>query len=272
MTNYPDFYGDQLRWFIGKITDIQDPLQLGRARVKIDGIHNGIANSQLPWAQTVVPITEGGTSGIGNNLGIQPGAREFGFFMDGRNSQLPVIIGSMPKFEDTVDSPATNDSQVTNKSTNSLATGTNTLTKTPDTVTSEPDSPYAAVYPHNKAVTTTSGHAIEIDDTPDAERIHVYHKSGTFIEIHPNGDVVTHTKNGFKTVTGNDKIHVTGDLNIVADGDITIDGKTINLNSGNKETDGAARLNDTTLDNDTEINGNDIGVITSSSQTVFIGD
>jgi hypothetical protein len=44
------------------------------------------------------------------------------------------------------------------------------------------------------------------------------------------------------------------------------------LNNGSKETDGAARLNDTTVDNDTEINGNDAGVITSSSQTVFIGD
>lgn len=222
MTNYPDFYGDQLRWFIGKVTDIQDPLQLGRARVKIDGIHNGIANSQLPWAQTVVPITEGGTSGFGNNLGIQPGARVFGFFMDGRNSQLPVIMGSMPKFEDTVDSPATNDSQVTNKSTNSLATGTNTLAKTPDTVTSEPDSPYAAVYPHNKVTQTTSGHVIEIDDTPDAERIHVFHKSGSFVEFHPNGDVVTQHKNGFKLTTGDEKIHITGKLEITVDDDITI--------------------------------------------------
>lgn len=262
-----NYYGDQIRWFVGNVTDINDPLQMGRARVRIIGIHQDseveIPAENLPWAQTVVPVTQGGTNGLGNILGIQPGARVFGIFMDGPDSQLPLILGSMPKYEAESDG---------DRSTPQLARGTNTITKTPDTVTNEPSSPYAAVYPHNKAVTTTSGHAIEIDDTPDAERIHVYHKSGTFIEIHPNGDVVTHTKNGFKTVTGNDKIHVTGDLNIVADGDITIDGRTINLNSGNTETDGAARLNDTTLDNDTEINGNDIGVITSSSQTVFIGD
>ena len=44
---------------------------------------------------------------------------------------------------------------------------------------------------------------------------------------------------------------------------------TINLNSG---TQGAARFGDTTLDNDTELNGADAGKIDSSSSTVIIGD
>ena len=106
-----------------------------------------------------------------------------------------------------------------------------------------PASPYAAkrIQKKNHVYESESGHVIEIDDTSNAERIHVYHKSGTFIEMHPN-DVVTHHKNGFRTVTGNDKLHVTGDLNIVADGNITMDGKTINLNSGTR---GAARIGDT---------------------------
>ena len=56
------------------------------------------------------------------------------------------------------------------------------------------------VYPNNKVTQTPSGHVIEIDDTPDAERIHIYHKSGTFIEMQPNGDVVTQHKNGFRSV------------------------------------------------------------------------
>ena len=109
-------------------------------------------------------------------------------------------------------------------------------------------------------------------DTSNAERIHVYHKSGTFIEMHPNGDVVTHHKNGFRTVTGNDKLHVTGDLNIVAVGNITMDGKTINLNSG---TQGAARIGDTadTGDDPPGVSGSDgSNKIESGSQTVFIGD
>ena len=73
-------------------------------------------------------------------------------------------------------------------------------------------------------------------------------------------------------VKGNLTENITGSMDTNVTKDITTDGKTINLNNGSKETDGAARLNDTTVDNDTEINGNDAGVITSSSQTVFIGD
>jgi hypothetical protein len=232
------FYGDQIRWFVGDVTSISDPLQMGRVRVRVTGIHQNneqeIPSDNLPWAQTVVPVTQGGTKGLGNILGIQVGARVFGIFMDGMNSQLPLVLGSMPKYED---------GSAGDRSTPQLARGTNTITKTPDTVTSEPNSPYAAVYPHNKAVTTTSGHAIEIDDTPDAERIHIYHKSGTFVEIHPNGDVVTHTKNGFKTVTGNDKIHVTGDLDITVDGNmnLTVGGNVTESITGNLDID-AARI------------------------------
>ena len=261
-------YGDQIRWFIGNVTSISDPLQMGRIRVRILGVHDSgeteIPSENLPWAQTVIPITEGGTNGLGNILGIQPGARVFGIFMDGPDSQLPLVLGSMPKYEDA---------SAGDRSTPQLARGTSTITKTADTsLGTYTVNPYAAEYPHNKVTTTTSGHVIEIDDTPDNERIHIFHKSGTFVEMHPNGDVVTHTANGFKSVSGNEKIHVTGNLEIIADGNITLNsgtGKTINLNSG---TQGAARLSDTTLDNDTEINGNDIGVITSSSSSVIIGD
>lgn len=265
-TRYQDFYGDETRWFIGRIVSIQDPMQLGRVKVRIMGIHtentNDIPDSALPWAQTILPITEGGTNGLGIHTGIQVNARVFGIFLDGTNSQLPLVLGSLPKLED--DSPG-------GRSTNQLARGTNTITKTPDSVTGEPDSPYAAEYPNNAVHATPSGHVIEIDDTSSAERIHVYHKSGTFIEMHPNGDVVTHHKNGFRTVTGNDKLHVTGSLNIVADGDITIDGKTINLNSGTK---GAARIGDTadTGDDPPGISGGDgSNKIESGSKTVFIG-
>jgi hypothetical protein len=90
--------------------------------------------------------------------------------------------------------------------------------------------------------------------------------------MHHNGDVVTHHKNGFRTVTGNDKLHVTGNLNIVADGHITMDGKTINLNSG---TQGAARIGDTADvgDDPPGISGSDgSNVIETGSGTVFIGD
>ena len=54
----------------------------------------------------------------------------------------------------------------------------------------QPESPYMAEYPYNKVTETEGGHIIEMDDTPGSERIHVYHKSGTFIEIDANGSVI----------------------------------------------------------------------------------
>ena len=209
-----NFYGDNIRWFIGTVVDLGDPTTMGRIKVRVIGVHgDSIKDEDLPWAQTVVPINEGGTKEFGNALGIQVDARVFGIFMDGKDSQMPLILGSMPKYE--VDRRG-------DRSTPRLSRGINTISKTPDTVNGEPESPYAAVYPNNKVTQTPSGHVIEIDDTPSAERIHIYHKSGSFVEFHPNGDVVTQHKNGFKLTAGDEKIHITGKLEITVDDDITI--------------------------------------------------
>jgi len=275
---------DGFHWFVGVVESREDPSQLGRVQVRVLGIHTdnktSIPTEDLPWATCMAPTTSSSNSGIGTSPSfIVEGSWVVGFFMD-IEKQQPIIMGTLPGIpnQEIDTSKGFNDpngvypKELNQSDVNKLARGTNTITKTPDTITGEPDSPYNAVYPKNHVFESESGHIIEIDDTTDAERIHIYHKSGSFVEFHPNGDVVTQHKNGFKTVTGNDKIHVTGDLTIKADGNITIDsgtGKTINLNSGTK---GAAREGDTTLDNDTELNGADAGKIDSSSSTVIIGD
>jgi hypothetical protein len=220
---YTDFYGDDIRWFIGTVVSISDPLQLGRIKVRVHGVYDDIPDENLPYAQTVVPITEGGTNGLGNNVGIQPNARVFGVFMDGKNSQSPLVLGSMPKFEN-------NSADFT--STSQLAVGTNTLTKTVD-VGDAPSDPYAAEYPNNAVHATKSGHVIEIDDTPDAERIHIHHKSGSFIEIHPDGKIVVKAGQGIFIDAGpksnikatDAKIEITGTIDMTASkGDIVVDG------------------------------------------------
>ena len=80
------FYGDNTRWFVGEVKNVNDPLELGRIQVRIHGIHSDnqidIPDDKLPYAQTVVPITEGGTKGIGNNLGIKVGSLVFGLFFE----------------------------------------------------------------------------------------------------------------------------------------------------------------------------------------------
>jgi len=55
----------------------------------------------------------------------------------------------------------------------------------------EKETPFNAQYPYNHVYFSEGGHIIEIDDTPNFERLHRYHRTGTFEEIHPNGLRVT---------------------------------------------------------------------------------
>jgi hypothetical protein len=102
-TSYKEYYGDETRWFLGTVLDINDPEQLGRVKVRIYGVHpdntNDASLDDLPWSHVSVPITEGGSSGIGSNTGIKPMAQVYGIFLDGKNSQIPLVLGSIPKIE-----------------------------------------------------------------------------------------------------------------------------------------------------------------------------
>jgi len=94
-----DFYGDKpLRWFIGVVIEKgTDEPKLGRVKVRIQGIHGpDVSNADIPYAQVLIPATEPGTSGLGWNSALEPSATVFGIFLDGANSQLPLVIGSMP--------------------------------------------------------------------------------------------------------------------------------------------------------------------------------
>jgi hypothetical protein len=53
----------------------------------------------LPLAQVMVPGTEEGTTGLGMNPQLEVGAMVFGFFLDGKSSQLPFVLGSFPRTE-----------------------------------------------------------------------------------------------------------------------------------------------------------------------------
>lgn len=97
------FYGDQVRWFIGVVEEIgTDEPRLGRVRVRIYGIHDTrdkVPISDLPQAQVLIPTTEPGVSGMGRNPYLEKGATVFGIFLDGKASQLPLVLGSIPVIE-----------------------------------------------------------------------------------------------------------------------------------------------------------------------------
>ena len=88
----------------------------------------------------------------------------------------------------------------------------------------DPDAdPYiSGVYPYNHVFESESGHITEVDDSPGAERLFRQHTSGTFEEIHPNGDMVTKIMgNNFEIVIGHENIVIKGNQNITVEGDVS---------------------------------------------------
>lgn len=90
----------------------------------------------------------------------------------------------------------------------------------------EPETPYGKVkgvetdnmYPYNKVYESESGHVIQVDDTPGSERLDVFHRSGTFEEIHPNGDRVTKVvRDRYTSILRDDYLHIDGFCDVTID-------------------------------------------------------
>ena len=87
----------------------------------------------------------------------------------------------------------------------------------------EPLSKSQSLYPYNKVIETESGHVIENDDTPGAERLRVQHRTGSQVEFLPDGSVrVVGTRDRYTVVAGKDDLVVRGTCNIVVESDATI--------------------------------------------------
>jgi len=233
--------------FTGQIEDNEDPLKLGRVRVRVHGYYTtdeeALPTDDLPWAHVT----------YNDSLrAYTPSIDEWvvGFFLDGDEAQKPVIIGVLPGINADPVEPSTS-----RWARNERVNETDQYDKKSDTASigsiKEPDSPYDAEYPYNKVIETSSGHLIEIDDTEGAERLHIYHKSGTFHEYHPDGKMVSksvgdsyeiHVKNHNTIVQENDTteiegdltINVTGEVNLKADGKVIVDGSQVEINGNSK--------------------------------------
>ena len=93
------FYGDNInRFFFGIVVNNNDFLNLGRVQIRVFGIHgDNIQNHELPFAQVLMPSTEPGIGGHGTPRLIGIGAQVFGVFLDGKDSQTPLVLGTVPK-------------------------------------------------------------------------------------------------------------------------------------------------------------------------------
>jgi len=94
-------------WWTGVVEDREDPLKLGRCRVRIFGWHTEnkqlIPTEDLPWALPVLPINNS------DNFGTPvEGAYVTGFFADSESGQFPMLLGVLPGIVTTPLSPNIN--------------------------------------------------------------------------------------------------------------------------------------------------------------------
>ena len=136
------FLGASFNWWIGQVAPdstwrdnispgkIESPKEIPgwgyRYKVRIIGLHDQgeteIASDQLPWAQVMYPVTAGGgQASSGQTPNIRQGNMVFGFFLDGQEQQVPVIMGVLGNNAQTALATKIGDNKVTNAQAGSIA-------------------------------------------------------------------------------------------------------------------------------------------------------
>ena len=275
-------------WFIGVVENNVDERLEGRVQVRAFNIHgtvDQVPSENLPWA---IPISG---SYDPNNPPPPLNSWVFGFFLDGRDAQQPMIIGLIPtQMTEPIDPQRTGWGRFPNSEPSNydrlsygsrardygqpllsrLARGENIeetyvlaqeVGRVRDIASTEgqssweePASAYAAQYPFNRVIETASGHSIEIDDTPGAERIMIWHRSGSFLQVDSRGTKVDKTTSDKYDITqnnhhiyigGRSQVTIEGDSHVVVKGNKTeeVFGDYRQLIHGNHELSVAGQLN-----------------------------
>ena len=169
-----------------------DEPQIGMLLVREILGHSDQVNSEdlLP-AYIVMPTTSAGVSGIGlSPTGLLKGSRVMCMKLpDQPSAYILGVLNYAPEDNHSVSSYARGQGEPELKTRNRI--------KKDDGFDIEPASKYKAKYPYNNTMTTRSGHILEFDDTPGSERVQVYHKSGSYLEILPDGTIVTKSVNDY---------------------------------------------------------------------------
>ena len=272
-------YGKGIRnplFFVGVIEENVDPRKEGRVKVRAFGIHGlntDIRTEDLPWAVVVKgDYDPNGTPGLG-----MPAVNSFvfGMFLDGEGAQQPMVLGLIPTQYTQVINPKANGwGSIPAKAAKLLARGsapedfgqpqnsrrsrveymdeTSVSSQNgarvqnvemggdPERNWTEPSPSVQSEYPFNR-VFESGAHVIELDDTPNNERILIYHKEGSYMSIDSRGVVVNKAVSdqydvldrnehkvvggmggGFSTVTinGNSYVKVKGNKTEEIDGDL----------------------------------------------------
>jgi Gp5 N-terminal OB domain len=205
-------------WFLGVVEDRDDPLKLGRVRVRVKDIYSSnkalVPTNELPWATVIMPAYSPSFNKVGiSPTGLIVGSTVVGFFFDSNDSNHPFVLGTFFGIPDN---------NISKHEVPEVAREINNVQKDYDSY--EPSSAYGTRYPFNRVTRTESGHIIEVDDTPGRERIHVFHKSGTYREINNEGRLVEKiVGDHFEIVLGDQTVHIKGNVKLVVDGNVNME-------------------------------------------------
>lgn len=255
-------------WFMGVVENRDDPLKLGRLQVRIYNVNSPKKSKtntdELTWATVMSPVTGACNGRVGQApLGIQVGTTVLGFFSDGNDKNNPIIMGAVAGIPGL---------KIENHDVPAEAREINLINKAQ--TGPEPSPAYNAKYPYNKVIRTEAGHVIEIDDTPNFERIHIYHKSGSYVEVNETGRMVTKAvddsyhimvKNNEVFVGGNVNINVSGDVSMTVGGTFTGTASSWNL-TGNVNVKGNINATGEVSDGERSISG-DRGIYNSHTHS-----
>jgi len=116
----------------------------------------------------------------------------------------------------------------------------------------------APTYPFNHMIESESGHVLEMDDTPEHERLHMYHRSGSRIEFLPKGDVTLKVANdNYEIILKDKKVLISGSA------DIELSNGNYNINSYKGMSDNGGNIN-------LQAHGGDINLTTTDPDKAVI--
>lgn len=222
-----DFLGYNFVWFIGEVEDRNDPLRLGRVKVRCFGWHTTdkavLPKENLPWASTVQPVTNPAASSTGLTVGVWV----FGFFMDGQRAQKPVVMGHIPGYRfgspGQSEIPAAARAEEEYPSPISAVRAENiteevAVDKNAETIWNEPAEPTDVTYPETATTAHESGFIIQ---TTGEGRHTLFSPSGSYEEMQVDGTRISKVqKDNYQIVAGDDYVEITGTVNLTVNGNV----------------------------------------------------
>ena len=176
-----------------------DPEMLAKVQVRITGIHSdsqerdfeGSSTADLPWAEVIGGTDFGLINGVGTSSVLQVGTLVW-LLLEDDDPNRPIIIGVIKGI--------TNGESDINKNARAITDGV--ISKKNSTLDYLETAQPTSVYPENHVIESASGHMIELDDTPGAERVQIIDKNGNYSEMNLTAYIDKAVKDKINVVMG----------------------------------------------------------------------